>query len=241
MTETHRFIASAVAVLLLSGCTGTTNQPSDVQEPLPVASSSSTASSATPTLLPADSPATPTDNSPMPSASDSDTPAKTTTEPTEPTAKANVLTPVPKVQRSDGASIPTISASPADITENVTYADNVTLRINDIEFGEETKEGPGRFPGRSFAVLSLEMFNGGNQPLDLNAAVITVLDAETELVAPVYAEEAEVADFSGTVQPGRTAKARYAFAVASESRSQVTVVVDFDGVHTSAVFRGELG
>ncbi len=116
----------------------------------------------------------------------------------------------------------------------------MTLHIDDIKFGEETKEGPGRFPGRGYAILSLEILNGGKQPIDLNTTVVTVLDAENQPVAPVYVEEAEVADFSGKVQQGKTVKARYAFAVAKNSRSQVTVVVDFDGVHTSAVFRGEL-
>ncbi len=53
-------------------------------------------------------------------------------------------------------------------------------------------------------------------------------------------EEAKVQDFAGTLKPGTTAKARYAFAVPTSSRSKVTVVVDFDGVHTSAVFRGKL-
>lgn len=159
---------------------------------------------------------------------------------TEPSLPASELMPVPKVQRSDSASQPTISASPVRIKEEVAYDDGVVLQIEDIQFGEETKEGPGRFPGRAYAILSLEIVNGGKQPIELNTTVVTVLDAEDQEIAPVYVEDAEVADFSGQVQPGKTSQARYAFAVALESRSQVTVVVDFDGVHTSAVFRGEL-
>ena len=87
---------------------------------------------------------------------------------------------------------------------------------------------------------SQEILNGGKEPIDLDTTVVTVLDAEDQQIAPVYVEEADVADFAGKVKPGKTAKARYAFAVPKASRSQVTVVVDFDGVHTSAVFRGGL-
>ncbi|HMS36637.1 MAG TPA: DUF4352 domain-containing protein [Arachnia sp.] len=144
------------------------------------------------------------------------------------------------MQRSGAATKPTVSAAPAEIKEDVEYGDGVSLRIADIEFGEETKEGPGRFPGRAYAILSLEIANGGKDPIDLDTTVVTVLDAEDQQVAPVYVEEADVSDFAGKVKPGKTAKARYAFAVPKASRSQVTVVVDFDGVHTSAVFRGGL-
>lgn len=159
---------------------------------------------------------------------------------TKPPVPASELTPVAKVQRTDQASEPTVSAPPVDLEEKVVYGDGVALTINDITFGEETKEGPGQFPGRAYAILSLEMVNGGRDPIDLNTTVVTVLDAEGQQIAPVYVEDAKVADFSGRVQPGKTTKARYAFAVAQEARSQVTVVVDFDGVHTSAVLQGEL-
>lgn len=121
------------------------------------------------------------------------------------------------------------------------YSDGVVLRILDIEFGEETEEGPGRFPGRPYALLSLEIDNGGRSPINMNTTIVTVLDAEGQQVPPVYVEDEEVADFSGEVKPGAKSKARYGFAVPVASRSQVTVVVDFDGIHTSAVFRGGLG
>jgi formyltetrahydrofolate synthetase len=88
--------------------------------------------------------------------------------------------------------------------------------------------------------LSLEIANGGKKTIDLDTTVVTVLDAEDQQIAPVYVEEADVSDFAGKVKAGKTSKARYAFAVPKESRSQVTVVVDFDGIHTSAVFRGGL-
>ena len=68
-----------------------------------------------------------------------------------------------------------------------------------------------------------------------------MLEKDDKSVAPVYTAEAKVSDFAGTLKAGATVSARYAFAVPRSSRSKVTVVVDFDGAHTSAVFRGALG
>ncbi|MGC3953807.1 MAG: DUF4352 domain-containing protein [Propionicimonas sp.] len=135
---------------------------------------------------------------------------------------------------------PTILASPADTDDKVSYPDGVVLQIRKVSFGEETGKGPGAFPGREFAVLDLEIDNGSERALSLDTVVITVLDSDDQPVNPVYAEEAKVADFTGELKPGKTVKASYAFAVPKASRSKVTVVVDFDGVHASAVFRGEL-
>lgn len=240
MRSAHRCIATAFAVLLLSGCTTPATQPTNTQTP-PATSPASTTSStaAPPTLSPTHSPAAST-TSPT---QDGDTstattpPASTTTTPP---GTAKTPTPVAKVQRSSQTANPTVSASPTGIEEKVTYPDGVALHIDNIEFGKETQEGPGHFPGRAYAILSLAVVNGSKQPIDLNTTVVTVLNAEDQPVAPVYVEEAKVVDFSGKAQPGKTAEARYAFAVTQDSRSQVTVIVDFDGVHTSAVFHGEL-
>jgi hypothetical protein len=120
----------------------------------------------------------------------------------------------------------------------VTYPDGVSVRIADVSFAEETSQGPGAFPGREYARLELELSNDSDESIDLGTAVLTVLDASGTPVAPVYAEEAQVRDFSGTLRPGQKASAVYAFAAAKGS--PITLVVDFDALHTSAVFRGEL-
>lgn len=70
--------------------------------------------------------------------------------------------------------------------------------------------------------------------------MLTVLDASGATAVRVYAAEAEVTDFAGTVAAGKSATATYAFALPVDARDEVTVVVDFDGDHTSAVFRGGL-
>lgn len=180
--------------------------------------------------------------SPSIAASESAAPSEATTA--EPSAKPSSSAttknqPVPKVQRS-GEPTPSITAKPADTDGKVSYSDGIVLRIRDVSFAKETKEGPGRFPGRAYAVLFLEIDNGSKKTLSLDTVVVTVLDKANKPVAPVYVEEAKVADFAGELKPGKTAKAYYAFALPKSSRSKVTVVVDFDGVHSSAVFRGGL-
>lgn len=209
-----------VAVLLLSGCAAQPESPTSVPSARP-----------TPTDVPVQtvSPAQPSSSPSGPAT-------------TAPSAPADSDQPVPKVGRGDDATptIPTILASPADTDDKVSYPDGVILQIQKVSFGEETGKGPGAFPGREFAVLDLEIDNGSERALSLDTVVITVLDKDDQPVNPVYAEEAKVADFTGELKSGKTVKASYAFAVPKASRSKVTVVVDFDGVHASAVFRGEL-
>ena len=147
---------------------------------------------------------------------------------------------MPKVGRSGAPATPTVSAKPAKVDGTVRYSDGVSLQVVSVDFAKETKKGPGSFPGREYAVLTLRVANKSDRDLSMDTVVVTVLDKTDKPVAPVYTDEAEVSDFAGALKAGKTASARYAFAVPKSSRSKVTVVVDFDGAHTSAVFRGKL-
>ena len=147
---------------------------------------------------------------------------------------------MPKVGRSGAPASPTVSAKPAKVDGTVRYPDGLSLKVVSVDFAKETKKGPGSFPGREYAVLTLRVANKSDRDLSMDTVVVTVLDKADKPVAPVYTDEAEVSDFAGALKAGKTASARYAFAVPKSSRSKVTVVVDFDGAHTSAVFRGKL-
>lgn len=204
--------AAAIAAVLFSGCTGG-SQPSN-----------------------APSESAPASTAAQPTGSTS---AEPTTKPSGGSTATTKNQPVPKVQRSGDAS-PSITAKPGETDGKVSYSDGVELQIPKVTFGKETKEGPGMFPGREYAILDLQIKNGSDKTLSLNTVVVTVLDKSGKSVNPVYVDEAKVSDFAGDLKPGSTAKARYAFAVPKSSRAKVTVVVDFDGVHSSAVFRGGL-
>jgi hypothetical protein len=213
---------------LLVACT----QDPDATDQPTSSVSSTDPSAAAPTAGPSAEPTT-TAPTAAPTASAS---AKPTAKP-QPTRSDQ---PVPKVGRPGSPDSPTVSAKPAGTDGTVRYGDGVSLTVKSVDFAEETKKGPGSFPGRAYAVLTLQIANKSKQNLSLDTVVVTVLDKAGKPVAPVYSNEAEVADFAGRLTAGKTVEARYAFAVPKTSRSKVTVVVDFDGVHTSAVFRGEL-
>jgi hypothetical protein len=160
--------------------------------------------------------------------------------PSSTSAPTNSDQPVPKVQRGDQTATPSISAQPTSIAKPARYPDGISLRIRSVDFARETKKGPGSFPKRPYAVLTMRVDNRSKKSLSMATVVITVLDRNGKAVAPVYTQEAKVQDFSGVLKPNKSAQARYAFAVPKSSRSKVTVVIDFDGQHTSAVFRGKL-
>lgn len=174
-----------------------------------------------------------TDETPSPNPSDSATEGSAAPD-------SDADQPVAKVMRPGSTEAPSHTAEPASTSEPVSYTDGVTLQIMDVTWAEETSQGPGSFPGRPYARLTLRLANASDTAIDLGTAVLTLLDQTSGAVPRVYAAEADVQDFSGTLEPGETTTAVYAFAVPDESRSQITLVVDFDATHTSAVFRGAL-
>jgi hypothetical protein len=178
-------------------------------------------------------------NSAAPTA-DTASPTSSTHTSTSEHPKASSTQPVPKVSRSGEPEMPTASAKPASVDGTVKYSDGVALKIVNIDWSKERLKGPGSFPGRPFAVLTLEIKNKSSESLSMQTVVVTVLDKDNQAVPPVYSQEAKARDFSGTLKSGETTRARYAFAIPKSSLSKVTVVVDFDGAHTSAVFRGKL-
>ncbi len=145
--------------------------------------------------------------------------------PAAPTAAADA--PVPKAGRDGAPAAPAISAAVASPAEQVTY-------------GSETAQGPGAATGREFARISLELTNGSDGEIDVSSTVVTVLDSSGARLVPVYTTESGARDFAGTVGPAAITTAVYAVAAPADHSTPLTIVVDFDAVHTSAVFRGAL-
>jgi hypothetical protein len=151
----------------------------------------------------------------------------------------NPVKSVPKVKRSGVTTTATVSAPAVGFSSAVVYPDGVRLAITKATKGIEQGHGPGVFAGREYVLLSLELTNGTKEPIDVDQVVVTSFYGKThQLAQPVYADGAGARDFSGTVAPGARTTAAYAFAVPVKSLSDVTMVVDFDGVHTSATYRG---
>lgn len=143
------------------------------------------------------------------------------------------------VKRDGKVSHPTVSARPATMKGVVRYGDGVELDITGIKQGRVAGEGPGVVQGPT-TTFSLKLTNGGRRSLKLNTVVVTAVYGEPGRVAnPIYVGNTQ--DFAGTVKPGKTAKAVYTFMIPVTRRSQVTIHVDFDAVHTAAVFSGSAG
>lgn len=180
-----------------------------------------------------------------PGTSSTSSPAPTETPETE-TTPTTVAPPlpqpvksVPKVKRVGQPNTPSVSAPGAKFSGVVTYPDGVTLVITKAVKGVETGHGPGVMAGRAYVRFTLKLTNGSTKAVNLNQVVLTTTYGATkQLAAPVYTESAGTYDFSGTVKPGASATALYAFAVPTKQLNRVAMVVDFDGLHTSATYTG---
>lgn len=149
--------------------------------------------------------------------------------------------PVAKVERAGHSGAPRVTADPADTSAPVSYDDGVRVSIDDVSFASETAQGPGSFPDREYARVTITIANDSADAIDLGTSVLTLIDESGATAVRVYAAEANAIDFAGTLAAGETASAAYAFAIPADARDEVTLVVDFDGDHSSAVFRGPLG
>ena len=146
---------------------------------------------------------------------------------------------VAKVQRVGQPNTPSVSAPGAKFNGTVTYPDGVTLVITKAEKGIETGHGPGVMAGREYVRFTVKLTNGSAKAVNLNQVVVTTTyGASSQLAAPVYTQSAGTFDFTGTIKPGASTTALYAFAVPVKQLGRVTMVVDFDGLHTSATYSG---
>ena len=174
--------------------------------------------------------------SPTASASPSPSPSPTAVGPTPAPAPSVIA----KVSRPGQPGRPTVTAAPAPFASAVKYADGIALTVDAVDSGVETGQGPGVFAGREFAVFTVTLRNGTTKPLDAQQVVVTATYGSKDLLAErVYANDTRAVDFGGSIAPGATATARYAFAVPKSQLRDARLVVDFDGAHTSAQFDGD--
>jgi hypothetical protein len=123
-------------------------------------------------------------------------------------------------------------------TKAAKYPDGVTVTIERVKHQAEKGRGPGAFTGRADTMLAIAVTNRSKQAIDLTSVVVTTSYGKpAQLAAPVYDDPA-VGDFSGSLKPGATATATYAFAIPAKQRGHVETTVDFDATHVPAEFAG---
>lgn len=173
---------------------------------------------------------TPSPADPPESPDDPGTTAAVRTDPLAPT-------PLPPVIRDGTTPHPSISAQPQPFDEAVTYPDGVSLEVTSLDQGEVTDRGPGVITGPTTA-FELRFTNGGSRAIDLSTVTVTTVYGDPARTSrPVYDERSR--DFSGRVRPGATAEARYVFSIPTDQLGDVTVHVDFDGLHAAGRFTGD--
>jgi hypothetical protein len=121
----------------------------------------------------------------------------------------------------------------------VTYPDKITVAISDIRYVKNRAEGPGELTGRNLTIFTLRFTNGSAQALDLNKVRVVARygKARTQASPTSYAN---INDFYGTVAPGKSRSASYAFELPTEGYGSVVLGVAFDEKRKTAVFAGSL-
>jgi hypothetical protein len=114
----------------------------------------------------------------------------------------------------------------------------VSIAIDRITRAVETGQGPGTFNGRRITTFTVTLTNASDKPINVSEVVVTTrYGSPARLAAPVY-DDATAGDFTGSVEPGRSASARYTFAIPADQKQSVVTVVDFDDRHVPAQFSG---
>jgi hypothetical protein len=160
------------------------------------------------------------------------TPTGTVSRPADPVLKS-----YQPVLRGGKKPRPSVSADPEPFDRAIRYSDGLRLVVTGIAQGKVTGQGPGVFLGEPKTEIGLRMTNRGNRAVRLDQVVVTVVyGSQRRTSRPVYDERAR--DFSGVLRPGSSADASYLFSVPRDQLDDVTMLVDFDGRHTVARFRG---
>lgn len=145
-----------------------------------------------------------------------------------------------------GASEPPATQAPTPLTaseglhKEISYADLIKVKIVKVEGTTVQDVGPGSIQGQEITIFTLSFSNGSQQPLDLgNVRVSAVYGSKSTEAAPSY--YGDLNDFFGTVEPGKSLTAGYGFVLPPSGYGAVTLRVQFDEKHSTAVFAGTLG
>jgi hypothetical protein len=166
-------------------------------------------------------------------ATDTDSPTASPSPATEAAAPTVVSRPgVPEASR-------TVQVTNGDFTATASWADGAGARVAAAHQQVTSGTGPGELAGQPQTLFSLELTNGSDKPLDINAVVVQAsYGSGPSQASPIY--DQQTVDFGGTLAPGDTASAIYSFAIPADQLGNVTLSVDVDGFRFPAVFSGRV-
>lgn len=133
-------------------------------------------------------------------------------------------------------------APPAPVTD--AELDDVVLletgvRVSVVEISGITVEAetPGEIAGPAVAA-TVRFENGSGEPLDLGGTMVSLVDAAGNVAVPTTS--APAAPTSGTLDDGATAEGTYVFRMPEDTRSAVTLTVDYSAGAPVVVFHGSV-
>lgn len=125
---------------------------------------------------------------------------------------------------------------PVGLTESVDV-DGVVFELTAVERTTVEATGPGEVGGEAVAV-TVSVTNGTDAPVDVDGAVVTLLQGDGNVGVPSPAEP--TAPLTGTVEPGKSAEGVYAFSTIGGAVDPITVSVGFVGDAATVVYQGDL-
>ncbi|WP_137293320.1 hypothetical protein [Nocardioides dongxiaopingii] len=141
------------------------------------------------------------------------------------------------VERAGVRVDPALSVAPASLADAATYPDGVRVEVVDIRDRQVVGLGPGAANG-PVTLFKIVVTNDSDASVDVGTAVVTAVygPGRGSLADPSY--DVPAGDLVGTLRPGATTTASYAFTIPTEARGDVRLHVDLDGTRMPAVFTG---
>lgn len=97
--------------------------------------------------------------------------------------------------------------------------------------------GPGEISGPALAV-EVQVRNRGDDPLNLDLVVVTVIDSKGQTAAPMTGSPAR--PMAGSLAAGKSASGTYVFAMTSAAKSSLKVWVNWSPARPKVVFAGRV-
>lgn len=207
----------AVAVLVLAGCTAT--------DP---ASSASTGEAPAATATPGD-----------PGSSESSGKSSSTTE--SPSGSPSASESIPPQPSGSLAPVPTKSRKTLDPTppgETATTKGGVDVALTSWKPVKIKAGAPGEIGGPGVA-LDLLVTNNSDEPVVVKNVVVDLSYGKDRTPA-LRSDRSPTKPFSGTLEPGESAKAKYAFRIDKADRKDVVVLVGLNTDIPVVVFEGDV-
>jgi len=118
----------------------------------------------------------------------------------------------------------------------VRYEDGVAVSVKVGGKRTANTKGPGSLTGRSQTTMTVTVTNRSAQELELSSVVVTTTYGSPARTAPPVYDDG-TRDLAGSLRPGSSTSADYAFAIPG-STLPLVLVVDLDETHAPAVFTG---